>query len=271
MGLWPIQTLSIPLENGKLDCVRFGRGKKTLVLIPGLTLKGVRQAALPLACLYRAFGKHYTVYVFDKPSILPVDPTVRQLAGSLAQAMRQLGLKKADILGISLGGMIAQALALDCPDLVHKLALAVTACRPNPTMEQAVTGWISLVQQGDYRALALDILEKMYSPAYRRKYRPLLPLLARWGRPEDPDRFAALARCCLSWDAGQQLSRIRCPVLVLGGQQDRVVSAAASVELAQRLQCGLVFYENLGHAAYEEAPDFNRRVLEFFQSTDTGK
>lgn len=266
MKIWPIQTWDLPLDRGHMELVRFGRGRKPLVLIPGLSLKSVRQAALPLAWLYRLFAKEYTVYVFDKPSVLPAVPTVRQLAGSLAQAMEQLGLNKADVLGISLGGMMAQALALDHPALVNKLALAVTACRPNPTIEQAVTGWTALVRQGDYQALWLDILEKMYSPARLRKYRPWLPLLAKLGKPRDPARFAALAQACLSWDACQQLSRIRCPVLVFGGGQDRVVSAAASAELAQALGCGLVFYRQLGHAAYEEAPDFNRRVLDFFRA-----
>lgn len=266
MKLWPIQRLNLRLDEGFLDCVRFGHGPKSLVLIPGLTLRGVRESALPLAWLYRLFTQDYTVYVFDKKSNLPAETTIQQLAGHLAQAMERLALKQADVVGVSQGGMIAQALALSRPDLVHQLVLAVTACRPNKTMEQAINGWISLVQQGDSLALAQDFLEKLYSPAYCKKYRLWLPLLAKLAKPQHPGRFVTLAQACLGWDAYAQLPQICCPVLVIGGRQDKVVSAAASIELSQRLQCPLLLYPDLGHAAYEEAPDFNWRVLEFLRA-----
>lgn len=53
-------------------------------------------------------------------------------------------------------------------------------------------------------------------------------------------------------------------MLVIGGRQDRIVTGEASEEIAGRLGCALYMYEALGHAAYEEAADFNRRVLDFF-------
>jgi pimeloyl-ACP methyl ester carboxylesterase len=52
-------------------------------------------------------------------------------------------------------------------------------------------------------------------------------------------------------------------VLVLGGSQDKVTTGEASVEIAEKLGCEIYMYENFGHAAYEEAKDFNRRVYDF--------
>ena len=52
--------------------------------------------------------------------------------------------------------------------------------------------------------------------------------------------------------------------LVLGGVDDKIVTANASVELAQKLGCELHMYDGLGHSAYEEAPDFDKRVKCFF-------
>ena len=65
-------------------------------------------------------------------------------------------------------------------------------------------------------------------------------------------------------DTYESLSEIRCPTLVIGAAEDKVVTAQASVELAEGIGCALHMYANLGHAAYEEARDFNKVVLDFF-------
>lgn len=55
-----------------------------------------------------------------------------------------------------------------------------------------------------------------------------------------------------------------CPALVIGGGCDRIVGSDASLELAAKIKnCELFVYHGLGHGAYEEAKDFNHRVLDF--------
>ena len=60
-------------------------------------------------------------------------------------------------------------------------------------------------------------------------------------------------------------NKIKCPVFVIGGRQDKVVGGAASEEIADKLGCPIYMYEELGHAAYEEAKDFNKRVYDFLK------
>lgn len=263
MGLNPVKRLTLEMDGTHLDCVRFGGGEKTLVLVPGLSLQGVRGAALPLALSYRIFSKTHTVYVFDKKADIPEGYAIRDLAGDLAAAMDRLGLAHADVFGVSQGGMIAQRLAIERPGLVDKLVLAVTASRPNAVMERAVNGWVEMARRDDYRALVLDMFAQMYSQDYIKRCKFLFPLLTRVGKPGDFGRFTALARACLTCDNYGELHKIACPVLVLGASEDRVVTGEASEEIAARLSCPLHIYPGLGHAAYEEAPDFNRRVLQF--------
>ena len=62
----------------------------------------------------------------------------------------------------------------------------------------------------------------------------------------------------------EALEKIKCPVIVLGGRQDKVVTGSASEEIAEKLGCKIHMYDGLGHAAYEEARDFNQIVFEFF-------
>lgn len=73
-----------------------------------------------------------------------------------------------------------------------------------------------------------------------------------------------LSGACLTCDSYPELHKISCPALVLGGGEDRVLTGGASRELAKALGCGLHMYEGLGHAAYDEAGDFNQRILRFF-------
>ena len=115
-------------------------------------------------------------------------------------------------------------------------------------------------------ALMRDVMESMYSEAYIRRYRFLFPLLGASVRSADPQRFLTLAEACLSCDTAGRLGGIRCPTLVVGGERDRVVTAAASRELAAGIGCALHMYPDYGHAAYDEAKDFNRLVYHFFKS-----
>jgi pimeloyl-ACP methyl ester carboxylesterase len=262
---YPVKSAALGLDGGTLDYVRFGTGHKTLILLPGLGLRGVKGAGYSLAYLYRLFARDYTVYVLDKRQPLSEHCTLRALAADVAQAMERLCLGPACVFGVSQGGMIAQYLAIDFPHLVEKLVLGVTASRTNRVMEQAINGWIQLADQGDYQGLVLDMFEKMYSPAYLKKYRPLFPLLTRIGKPKDTSRFLTLVKACLTCNTYPELYKIVCPTFVLGGALDSVLTGEASRELSETLRCPLTLYPDLGHGAYEEAKDFNRRIYNFLK------
>ena len=142
-----VKKLRLDIGPSTLDGVRFGTGPDILVMLPGLSLKGVWEAALPLAWMYRVFTRDYTVYVFDRRACVPEGCTVRDLAEDIAQAMERLGLFGADVLGVSQGGMVAQELAVRRPGLVRKLVLAVTASRPNETMKRTLERWTELARR----------------------------------------------------------------------------------------------------------------------------
>lgn len=256
-------------DGFRLDYVSFGTGDMPLVLIPGLSLNRVRQAAFPLAFMYRKFAAKYTVYVFDRPEEIPVGYTIQDAARDTAVVMRTLGLFGAHVLGVSQGGMIAQYLAAEYPELVGKLVLGVTLSRPNDRVTEVITNWIRMFDDRDHRTFAEDMLLKMYSEKYIRRYKWLLPILTKYNMPKDQkatERFQNLAAACLTCNMYDRLEEIRCPVFVIGGRTDQIVTASASEEIAEKLQCALHIYEELGHAAYEEAKDFNDRVFAFLQS-----
>ena len=261
--IYNAKELKLNVQDMQLDYITFGNGTKSLVMIQGLNTRGIKGAALSLAYMYRAFAKDYKVYLFDRRPVVQDGITVRDMASDIAMAMDTLGITNADVFGVSQGGMIAQYLAIDRPDLVNKLVLAVTLSQNNDTVKQVVNNWIELAEMGAMKELVADMAEKMYSDAYIKRYRPFMSLLTILQKPKDVRRFVILAKACLTCNTYEILDKIKCPVLVLGGKQDKVVTGVASEEITEKIGCKIHMYDSLGHAAYEEAKDFNRIVYDF--------
>ena len=266
--LWNAKNGSVPIGDTQMHYVRFGEGPKPLILLPGLSdgLATVEGKALLLAAPYRIFFRDYTVYLFSRKDALPAGVTIADMADDQAAAMRQLGLESACVLGVSQGGMIAQSLAIRHPALVDRLILAVTAPCVNELSRACVEHWIALAEQGDHKALMIDTAERSYSEEKLKSYRRIYPVIGRIGKPADYGRFLANARAILAFDAREALGEIRCPTLILGGADDQIVGAAASEELHEAIPGSeLYVFPALGHAAYEEAPDFYQRVCQFLK------
>lgn len=257
---------SLDLQDTTLNYFTFGRGTKPLVLIQGLNTRGIHGFAFFIAHAYRLFAKDYKVYLFDRRAKVDKGLTVSDLALDIEVAMDMLEISKADVIGVSQGGMIAQYMAIHRPDLVNRLVLAVTLSRNNPVLEEAIQTWIQYTQQGDIKNLVRDMMMRVYSEQYVNRYKSLIPLLAKLQQPKDKERFIILSESCLTCDTYEQLEKIKCPVFVIGGQLDKVVTGQASYEIAEKLDCRIYMYQDLGHAAYHEAKDFNLRILNFLMA-----
>ena len=258
----------VSLDGGTMSYVSFGSGPKKLIVLPGLSdgLATVEGKALLLAGPYRPYLKDFTVYMFSRREPLSMDRSIRDMAADQAAALKELGIERTSVLGVSQGGMIVQYLALDYPELVEKLVLAVTAPCATDVARACVTGWMDMAQRNDHKALMIDTAERSYSPAYLKKYRKMYPILGRVGKPRTYDRFLANARAILSFDTAAELPKIASPTLILGGEEDHIVGPDASRALADLIPDSILYlYPGLGHAAYEEAKDFYERVFRFLK------
>ena len=258
----------LAMGNNTMEYIRFGTGKKVLIMLPGLGdgLRTMKGTALPMALMYRRLTKEYTVYAFSRKTTLPEGYTTRDMAADQVQAMDALGIEKADFFAVSMGGMIAQHLAADYPERVGKLVLVVTAARSNPILVESVTEWIGQAKAGDHTALMDSNLRKIYSEDYCRKNGWMIPLLGKLTKPKYYDRFLVQAEACLTHDSFVQLSRITAPTLVIGGGRDLTLGGEASREIAEKIKgAGLKIYEQWGHGLYEEEKTFLPTILEFLQ------
>ena len=257
---------TIEFSDTDMYYVSFGSGKRNLVVLPGLSdgLATVKGKAWLLHFPYRRYLKDYKVYIFSRKNKMPENYTIRQMADDQVLAMKKLGLNKANILGVSQGGMIAQYIAINHPETVDKLILAVTAPYANNVVRKAVKRWIRMSKRGDHRALMVDTAEKMYSKKYLRRNRRFFPILAMFTKPAGYDRFLKNACAILSFDARDELSKIKSPTLIIAGSDDHTVGKKAHYELKSMIPGSqLYIYKGLGHGAFEEGRDFYKRVFDF--------
>lgn len=259
---------AVQISTGEMDYIRFGTGERILILLPGLGdgLRTVKGTALPMAMMYRCFAKDFTVYAFSRLTELPKGYTTRQMARDLAEAMEQLKILKADVFGVSMGGMIAQHFAADYPEKVNKLILTVTAANPNPVLTESIGEWVALAKSGDHSAFMDSNLRRIYSEEYYRKNKWMIPAVGKLTKPQSYNRFFIQADACLTHDAFDRLQEIAAPTLVVGGGKDLALGGDASREIAAAIPgARLHMYDDWGHGLYEEEKGFNKLILDFLK------
>ena len=257
---------TLKIGNDTMDSIRFGNGKRVLLILPGLGdgLQTVKGTALPMAFMYRLFAKDFTVYAFSRKNRLNTGYTTRDMARDQAEAMEELGIDRADVFGVSMGGMIAQHLAIDYPEKVNRLILAVTCAKPNPILTESVEEWIACARLGAHGALMDSNLRRIYSEKYYRANRWMTPLLGCLTKPKAYERFLIQADACLNHDACDRLSEIQSPTLVIGGEKDMALGGEASREIVEKISgAELKMYPQWGHGLYEEEKTFNQLILRF--------
>jgi len=248
------------------DYIRFGTGNKNLIMLPGLGdgLRTTRGTAVPMALYYRCFAKDYTVYIISRKTKLSSGATTRDMARDLQKAMAELGIEKASLLGVSMGGMIAQHFAADYPEMLEKLVLVVTCARETPILLESLEEWVGCARRGDHTALMDSNVRRIYSDAYYRRNKWLVPIMGKLTKPKSYDRFFIQAEACRTHNAWESLPKITVPTLVIGGEQDHSLGGEASRELAARIPGAVLkMYPQWGHGLYEEAKDFLPVVMEF--------
>jgi len=259
---------NIKIGSTDMDFISFGKGDKCLVMLPGLSdgLKTVKGMAMVMAMMYRHFAKSHKVFVFSRKNKLEKGYSTRNMAADCKEAMEKLGISQADVIGVSQGGMIAQYIAIDYPEAVRKLVLVVTLSRQNETVQSVVGSWIKMAEVNEYKGIIIDTAEKSYTERRLQRYRPFYPLLSRIGKPKSFDRFIVQANACISHDAYSELSGIKCPTLVVGVDNDKVVGINTSEEIAEKIKGSkLIVYKGFGHCVHEEAKDFNYQISEFLK------
>ena len=200
--------------------------------------------------------------------------TIEEMASDAVTFIRALGFDRVDLFGFSMGGMIAQVIAQQQPELVRKMILAGTGPAGGEGIDKVTR--ISYLDTARELLIRQDPKQFLFftrTPNGRRAGQEFLARLEE--RTNDRDTaislrsFRAQLRAIHRW--GQQkpadLTSIRQPVLVLNGESDKMVPTKNTIDLDQRLpNSQLVTYPDAGHGGvFQFHTDFVKRALEFLR------
>lgn len=262
-----IKIETIRTDKFTMDYFRFGEGKETLVILPGLSVQSVMASADAVVDAYRPLTDDFTIYLFDRRKELPDSYSIYEMAQDTAEAIQAAGLEHVNLFGASQGGMIAMEIAIEHPELVKNLVLGSTSACITAEQYHLFDKWIRLAEEGDAAELYLAFGEALYPKEVFEQSKTLLTELAETVTAEDLKRFVILAKGAENFDITDDLEKIICPVLLLGSADDRVLGAYASEQIAEilnkRPDFEMYMYDGYGHAAYDTAPDYKERMLRF--------
>ncbi len=239
--------------------------KPPLVLIHG----GQGDSSM-LADLVPMFSREFRVLLFDQRGLGRSDKpdvpyTIPLIADDTAALMERTGFNPAHVLGVSLGGMIAQELALRHPDQPLSLVLGCTSPGGPRALRLAARNRAytnePLSDEERGRALA----EAIFTPGFLKEHPEMVDKLIalRRAHPLDPVGFARRLEAAVAWPgAYDRLSQIACPTLVITGAQDKLVPATNSRLLARAIKGSeLVVLDHAGHGFWLERPQESKRAL----------
>ncbi|HUT96941.1 MAG TPA: alpha/beta hydrolase [Dehalococcoidales bacterium] len=235
-------------QNG-LPYVRIGNSSRKLVVFSGLDFEHRPPSGLNLRMAKSKF-KHlirdFTVYLVSRKPGLPEGYSLRDMSDDYAVMIKEEIGAPVDVMGMSTGGVIAQYFAVDHPELIRRLVLALTGYRLTEEGAELQKRMGDLARQGKWRAAYSVMMTGIYPSGFKKfLFKCLVGLFGGISAPKDPSDGLVEIEAEDKHDFWRRLPDIKTPTLVIGGDEDYFYPIA---ETAERIpNARLVLYEGFGH------------------------
>lgn len=254
-----------------------GEGDETVLLVIGL---GGRASDWGRAFPAR-LAERYRVVRVDNRGVgaspkAPGGYTLSDLATDATRVLDAVGAERAHIVGLSMGGMISQLLALEHPDRVDHLVLLSTHVG-GPTVEPPHPDAMRLFDPGEFLRLGRDAgammratLDVITAPGFPARSPSIVDEMVANARnhPTPPSAFMAQLQAIIGSDRSERLRDISKPTLVVHGAEDKLIPPSNGRRLAELIPgARLQMLEKVGHMPMIEIPDDLARIVTDFLST----
>ncbi len=246
-----------------------GEGPETLVLVNGLAdTKETWELQLP------AFAERYRVVAYDNRGVgessTPPGPyTTAQMADDLAGLVDHLELERFHLLGVSMGGMIAQEYAIARAERLLSASFCCTYSYPGPFCLRMFSCWRDLAPDLGVGFTQREVLLWAFTTDFfeqrTAELEEIEALMA--ANPQPLDTYLAQLASIETHDTRGRLSAVTCPAMTLVGEKDILIYPNLSRRLHDEVPRSAWVEVPGGHACLWEHPEeFNRAVLDFLGS-----
>lgn len=259
----------IVVGNTSVSYLRFGDPDgHPMVIIPGVSIKSVVPLGLLIEAQFKLFADKHDIYVIERRESVPDKLSIYDFAEDTITVLDSLGIKNADLYGVSQGGMIALTTACERPDLVRKIAVCSTAAYTDENSQRVFDEWVRLSDERSVPELMRSFAFNVYSDDYCQKHETVFEQFGKTVTEEELERFSVMVRSFPGFDIRPVLGSLKSPVFVIAGEKDRIFRTALSKEIAELTNGKMHIYSGEAHAVYDENADVLKRVKQFFDSED---
>jgi 3-oxoadipate enol-lactonase len=211
-----------------------------------------------------SLAEKYRVIAFDnrgvgRSSAPDTSYSIGQMAEDVAGLLDQIGMSQAHVVGHSMGGMIAQELALAYPERVRSLMLLASCAKADERNKAIIASWGELPRQVDAATATRLSLPWIYTSSFYARpgaVQQVIDLIVQNPFPPTPHGIYHQSRAVMGFDAKDRLGQIHCPALVLVGQEDILLPVRFSEELLRGIPgAEFVVLDKTGHGMLIETPE----------------
>ena len=231
--------------------------------------------------LLEGLQRHFTTIRFSNRGTGATDKpadgyTIRQMADDAAELMDAIGIGKAHVFGISMGGMIAQEVVLNHPQKVQRLVLGCTNCGPAHSVAVSAQ---TLARFGHIMQLPVEERIQRYweitvTPEFMQSRADFLARIIELGMttPTPMETFGRQFGAAQAFDTHDRLSQIKSPTLILHGDRDILVPAENAEILHEQIPGSRVrIVQGTGHCFFWEEPEeVVQEVVGFLSKASVG-
>jgi 3-oxoadipate enol-lactonase len=215
--------------------------------------------------------RHFKVLRFDTRghghSSAPAGPySLDELARDVLDLFQALDIKQTHWLGLSMGGMIGQALILQHPQLFSSLVLADTTSKRPENAQQMWGQRIAQAKNQGMAAMVESTLERWFSDEFRERQPVIIQKVAQGIETTSIDGFAGCCEAISHINTFDRLSEISCPTLIMVGEQDHGTPPEMARAMKEQMAKAIFHViPNAGHISNIEQSDiFNQHLLDFY-------
>ena len=166
-------------------------------------------------------------------TVTPGPYSIELLGRDVLALLDQLKIQSAHFCGLSKGGMIGMWLGAHAPDRLRNLVLCNTAAKIGT--RESWDGRIKSVREGGMKAIAPSVIERWFTPEFRRASPAIVARTRQMIENSPPDGYVASCEAIRDMDQREAISEIRVPTLVISGTKDPVIPLGESLFLSQRI------------------------------------